>query len=180
MRKKYSILDQIMITTSMTFLMTVTTFYVYCHSILNPGQKVAIVLWIYTGWFMLYITGTLLIIYYSDSMMKEVNMFIIHLQFGINILCAGAQSFYSFIHLQGRRTFQIVHDMINCCNDSELMQSVKKMFKKFDDNAFCIHILFCFHFSGMQLYYLSHQTEHRHPIVTCGLFIFDWTLLFNV
>lgn len=31
-----------------------------------------------------------------------------------------------------------------------------------------------------KLFQLGQQTEHRHPIVSCGLFVFDWTLLFNV
>lgn len=27
---------------------------------------------------------------------------------------------------------------------------------------------------------LSHQVQNCHPIITCGLFTFDWTLLFTV
>lgn len=32
----------------------------------------------------------------------------------------------------------------------------------------------------IQLGQLSQQTQTRYPIVSCGFFLFDWTLLFNV
>lgn len=47
-----------------------------------------------------------------------------YFRFPIFLLPVQMKYIYS-IHLQGRRTFQIVHDIINCCNDPELMQTVK-------------------------------------------------------
>lgn len=35
-------------------------------------------------------------------------------------------------------------------------------------------------FISKQLTQMSQQIIHRHPIATCGLFVFDWTLFYTV
>lgn len=100
------------------------------------------------------------------------------LQFHYNVICSHLKHF-TFVHLQGRRTFRIVHDIMNCCNDSELMQSVLSFRTKSNKQSPSSCFVFSVFFS-MKLLGLSLQTKHQRPIATCGLFTFDWTLLFNV
>lgn len=37
-----------------------------------------------------------------------------------------------------------------------------------------------FVFFSSKLIHLSKQVQNRYPIATCGLFVFDWTVLFTV
>ena len=74
---------------------------------------------------------------------------------------------------------QIVYDIINGCGDPAVTQSVCKnsilgifILKKFQ--------FFPIRFFNPQLIQLSLQLQCHRPIATCGLFVFDWTLLFTV
>lgn len=83
--------------------------------------------------------------------------------------------------LQGKRTFLIVHDIINCCDDSDMILTVK-MFRRnicvssFEKPDFDFILIFIFE----QLAQLSQQSGRRCPIVTCGFFVCDCTLIFKV
>lgn len=107
-----------MICISTAFINIVTTLYTYCISISHPGKVVLNLSWVFELWFVMFTTGTLMIIYHSSLLTTEVikcirpfNIWIIMIRKNLNFL-------------QGRNTFKIVHDIQNCCNDLELMQSV--------------------------------------------------------
>lgn len=109
-----------MMSIAVTFIISVMALYVYCNQILYPGLDITALPLYYTGCLMLHITGTLTIIYHSSSLTKEVNSyssFLISLQFKLSV-------FFSFAQLQGKRTFRIGYDIINCCQDPKMMQTV--------------------------------------------------------
>lgn len=114
-----------------------------------------------------------------------------------------------FILLQGKATFHVVHEIINYCTDSDLTLSVCcgihsiyyminhcsldtllnsniALNQSFNILSIWMHRRFCDLLSPiilcfiLKLFQLAQQTEHRHPIVSCGLFVFNWGLLFNV
>lgn len=60
--------------TGATFIFSVMSLHVYCSYVLYPTQDIAAVSLIYTGWLALHITGTILIIYCSNSLANEVNV----------------------------------------------------------------------------------------------------------
>lgn len=64
-----------MISISGTFIVSVMALYVYCKYVLYPELDIAALPWMYTGWLTLHITGTLMIIHYSNSLAKEVNIY---------------------------------------------------------------------------------------------------------
>lgn len=54
---------------------------------------------------------------------------------------------------EGKKTSRIAHDIINRCHDPHV---------------------------NLMLIHLSKQVQSRHPVASCGLFTFDWTVLFTV
>lgn len=116
-----------MISISATFIIIVLSLYVYCATILYPGEEPATLLWIYTAWILLHSTVTLMIIHHSSLLTREVilqSIFIRHYNIWYRFFSYLCIKHFYFGDLQGRRTFRIVDEIINCCNDSELMQSV--------------------------------------------------------
>lgn len=113
---------QIMISTAATFLYSVLTIYTYCklirkHDDYHFSQQL---LWLQTAWLLYYSGGTCILIYHINLLSNEVN--------GLWILKTnGKLVFLTSLIInssQGKRTFHIVHDIINCCHDAELMLSV--------------------------------------------------------
>lgn len=98
--------------------------HAYCIYVLYPGQEIAILSWISTVWILFHSTGILMIIHHSSSLTMEVNK---HNSCVLSII---PKSNFPFVHLQGKRTFRIAHDIMNRSNDSELMQSVKILLKE--------------------------------------------------
>lgn len=113
-----------MISTAATFIATIMSFYGYCHLILQREQYFENTTWINSGWLMLYISGTFMVIYYCSSLANEVNIHWIDKMIQIvSILIYNASTF--LFCSQGKQTFRIVYDIINCCNDPDVIHMVR-------------------------------------------------------
>lgn len=64
-----------MISVAATFQNAVMSLHVYCIFVLYPGQEISAEPWFYTFDLVQHIIGTLMIIYYSSSLMNEVNKY---------------------------------------------------------------------------------------------------------
>lgn len=105
---------------------------------------------------------------------KQVNNFI--KRFDSTWMCPNS------FHLctQGQRTAHIAYDKIHGCNDRDVSFAVWIY-------VICLELFRFFSWpqsfyssNRFQLTQLSIQVADRHPIATCGLFLFDWTLVFTV
>lgn len=93
--------SQMMINAATTFMLTVISLYVYCQCISKSEDFFVRLPWITAGWLVLHLSGILIVINYASLLTRE-----------------------------GRKTFRIVHDIVNCCNDSDIIQSVNWFFLK--------------------------------------------------
>lgn len=112
------------------------------------------------------------VVIYSGSLVaREVNAQInIYKKYNFRVKIL----FFFFIE-QGKKTSKILHNIINHCNDADVSSSVRKdFFFKIESN-----FIFSFWFSK-QLAQVSLQILHRYPVASCGLFTFNWTLLYSV
>jgi gustatory receptor len=82
----------------------------------------------------------------------------------------------SLVTRTGKYTAVLVHKAVNYIEDDDdpvidvvSPQNTSKLPVKHDKNSF-----------KFQLKMFSQQMQHRAPVVTCGLFTFDFTLLFTV
>lgn len=141
-----------MVNTAVSFCTSVyTCFILYQYFVLrnDSSELVAIDQFL---WELFFLSATLTVVYFASSVTAEV--------------CArggcrrtnGSQTLFSHCPFQGRKTAEIVHDIINCCDDPDI-----------SGTKFLI-----------QLLHLSQQVQFRHPVASCGLFKFDWTLLLTV
>lgn len=73
-------------------------------------------LWTQIAWELFYLLPMLLLIHTAVQVTSEVN-FANHRRRSGNFLCL-------FRYFQGKRSFQILHDIINECDDADLVLSV--------------------------------------------------------
>lgn len=110
-----------MLSVAATFIRAILTAHSYSQIILQRNRNYSIeVAFLQSDWFLLHLGTTLMIIYYSSLLTNEVIWTNKHNE---------SQSFKKHFTFQGKRTFRIVHDVIICCEDSDVIQLVKwKMF----------------------------------------------------
>lgn len=119
-----------MISAAATFLFSVLTIYTYCkliqkHDDFNFSQQL---LWLQSAWLVYYSCGTFIIIYHINLLSNEVNINVELFERMENLVFLSFLLFYLnelvICLFQGKKTFHIVHDIINCCHDADLMVSV--------------------------------------------------------
>lgn len=82
---------------------------------------------------------------------------------------------------QGKRAAWILHEIINFCDDADIVLKVYEQFYSHAiENLSFRFIRFIFMDIDIQLAHMSQQIQHRHPIISCLFFAFEWKLLFNV
>lgn len=118
-----------------SFLFCVLTLYTFYRHILQPNEYIEQVSTIHFMWIMFYMTMILTVIYYGSLIAREV------------LNETNRMKFYPFIlnipcHFQGKRTSEVVHDIINRCHDSEIVQSVRKLNSKFQKKKLSNEITF--------------------------------------
>lgn len=139
-----------MVITAYTFIFSVITLHTFYRYVIQRNEEFKDLSWLHFQWQFFYLISMLLIIYTANLVTRE-----------------------------GKTTSQIAHDIINQCHNSDVSLSVCAWAYKF---AVQIQIwLFAYKFEfSLQLTQLSLQIQNHHPIASCGLFEFDWTLLFTV
>lgn len=157
-----------------TFGLSVLSFYTFYRCYLENANECYAYFFNDFVWFILYFLLTIIVIYASEQVTGEVNIFLLNLFW--------KWDFHMLIHipLQGKATFEIAHEIINDCAETDINSSVCHLKNWIIENDFVICYRCGVLISILKLFQLAQQTEHRHPIISCGLFTFDWGLLFNV
>lgn len=95
-----------------------------------------------------------------------------------NILIAclyGAHTIYtinwaSALMVDGSEASKIIHKIMNRIQDETIKKRVRHK----------LILIWIDDFIAFQLLYLSQQLQHRCPVVSCGLFTINWTILHSV
>lgn len=113
---------QIMLSVASTFIHAILTAHSYSQFILQKENYAIEITLLQSGWFLLYSSITLVIFYCSSRLKDEV------IQIPIKIQANKQNKSQSFKknYFQGKRTFRLVHDVIICCDDSDVIQLVRR------------------------------------------------------
>lgn len=105
-----------MVHTAATFVQSVLTFYSFYRYILQRDDFFKEILLTYFQWQLYYLALTITVIYTANLLTKEVK-YSKDFLFDQNLMMISFSS-------QGKRTFLILHDIINCCSDVDVPSSV--------------------------------------------------------
>lgn len=150
-----------------TFLFTVLTHYSFYRYILHQDTFFQKLTRLHVHSEVFFSFYAYVVIYTGSLIARQVN---VHLS---NI---SKYTLHRWNFLQGKKTSELLHDIINSYNDVDITAAViflsVQSFKLF--THFYSYLFF------KQLAQMSLQIRHRYPVATCGLFTFDWTLLYSV
>lgn len=104
-----------------TFVFSVLAIYTLNQYCFKQNETFKVYIYVTVEWFLIYLIATVTIIYIAHLVRNEVSKLYSNTDFVCKCDWFGCSLFSLF---QGKSTFQIVHELINQCNDADISTKV--------------------------------------------------------
>lgn len=162
----FTILSQIMMIVAAVFIFSTSTLYTFYQYMIDQNEYSEITFYLHLIAMISYSLHLFAIMHMGSVIKLKVIFF--YYDFKTQFIT------FQSIFQQGKKTFEIVHKIINSSQNSDVNESVRLKY------IFIVHLIYYVFMSTIQLFQLSQQIQSRYPVASCGLFTFDWTLLYSV
>lgn len=112
---------QILVHVAITFIFTISTSYTFCQFVLQRDVITEGLSFVKLGWQMFYFGWNFIIVHFTSSLVKGVKSMLWKIY---SIIKMWIQLWIVCLFTTGKNTLHVVHDIINWCDDSDLMVSV--------------------------------------------------------